>query len=58
MRAKLFFGKLGLRQLATATLLFSLLCGAGPAFAQHSVHVETTVTNITDSNFANGPASG
>jgi hypothetical protein len=41
-----------------ATLLFWLWSGAGPpALAQHSVHVETTVTNITDSNFIYGPAS-
>src|SRR5215469_15507364 len=44
-------------QLPKAILLIALMVNAAPALAQHSVHVETTVTNITDSNFTYGPAS-
>src|SRR5215469_16543785 len=44
-------------QLPKAILLIALMVNAAPALAQHSVHVETTVTNITDSNFTHGPAS-
>ena len=40
-----------------ASLLAVLMCGAAPALAQRTVHVETAVTNITDSNFTYGPVS-
>jgi hypothetical protein len=40
-----------------AALLAILVCSASPALAQRTVHVETTVTNIVDSNFAYGPVS-
>ena len=44
-------------QLPKAILLVALMFSAAPALAERSVHVETTVTNITDSNFTYGPAS-
>ena len=37
--------------------LLAVLCSAAPALAQRTVHVETTVTNITDSNLTYGPVS-
>jgi len=42
---------------ALAILVVALMFSAAPALAQRSVHVETVVTNISDSNFAYGPAS-
>jgi len=44
-------------ELHMAALLAILVCSASPALAQRTVHVETTVTNIVDSNFAYGPVS-
>ena len=40
---------------ALAILVVALMFSAAPALAQRSVHVETVVTNITDSNFTYGP---
>ena len=56
MRANSFFGALERSQLGMAALLV-LMSSAAPALAQRTVHVESTVTNIIDSNFTYGPVS-
>ena len=57
MRANSSFGTLERSQLGTAALLSVLMSTATPALAQRTVHVESTVTNIIDSNFTYGPVS-
>jgi hypothetical protein len=57
MPANFVLSRLDVRQLGLTTLLFAFMCSPAPTLAQQSVHVETTVTDITDSNFGYGPAS-
>ena len=45
----------GIGQLVATTSLVVLLSSLRPSFAQQVVHVETTVTNISNSNFSYGP---
>jgi hypothetical protein len=57
MTANTFLSKSKVGQLRLATLFFVLMFSAMPVLAQKSLHVETTVTNITSSNFTYGPVS-
>jgi hypothetical protein len=57
MHADAFFVTSRRCRLGMAALLSVLTGSAAPALAQRTVHVETTVTNITDSNVTYGPVS-
>jgi len=57
MPANFVLSRLNVWHLGLTTLLFAFMCSPATALAQQQVHVETTVTDITDSNFGYGPAS-